>query len=391
MEEELSRIHKLVQDLFGKRFYDLESLVVNPLDYMRVVQRLAPAEKLSQVELGDLLPGPTVMVIKMSASNVTTTASSLSEEEIQRIQEACAGALRLEKERKEILSFVQSRMNMVAPNLSALVGTKIAASLIGSAGGLLALSRLPASTVQVLGSDRKTLEGFSTISTVKKHVGYIYDCELVQETPPPYRKKTIRVLAPKCTLAARLDAHSQDQSDREGQQMKEDIMKKIDKWQERPPAKQVKALPAPDDKVKPTRGGKRVRKMKERYAVTELRKYANRMAFGVEEETHGNTDQGFGMLGSANRVKLHVVRDKKLQKQLHHRQMMEERKQRRRGVRTNVGGASGLASTLAMTPVQGMELVDPEAAAKRVKEANQKYFGKSGTFTRVSNPKMDTD
>jgi U4/U6 small nuclear ribonucleoprotein PRP31 len=45
--EELARIHKLIQDLFGKRFYDLESLVVNPLDYIRVVQRLAPAERIT--------------------------------------------------------------------------------------------------------------------------------------------------------------------------------------------------------------------------------------------------------------------------------------------------------------------------------------------------------
>ena len=44
--------------------------------------------------------------------------------------------------------------------------------------------------------------------------------------------------------------------------------------------KAVKPLPAPIDMPGKRRGGKRVRKMKERYAVTEMRKQANRMTFG---------------------------------------------------------------------------------------------------------------
>lgn len=44
--------------------------------------------------------------------------------------------------------------------------------------------------------------------------------------------------------------------------------------------KAVKALPAPLEAPRKKRGGRRVRKMKERYAVTELRKQANRMNFG---------------------------------------------------------------------------------------------------------------
>merc|ERR1712137_173133 len=256
--------------------------------------------------------------------------------------------------------------------------------LIGIAGGLLALSRLPGGTIQVLGNDKKTLQGFSASAQVKKHAGFIFDCELVQKTPPSFRKKVVRVLAPKCALAARIDSYAEDKSGSTGERMREEIETKIDKWQERPPAKQIKALPAPDEKSKGNkRGGKRVRKQKEKYVMTEYRKHVNRMAFGVAEETHGNTEQGFGMLGAANRVKLHVVRDKKLQKQLHHRQMQEQRKMQKRGIRTNVGSVSGLASSLVLTPVQGMELVDPEVQARKVEEANLKYFGKSGSFAKV--------
>ena len=44
--------------------------------------------------------------------------------------------------------------------------------------------------------------------------------------------------------------------------------------------KAVKALPAPIEASRKKRGGRRVRKMKERYATTDYRKLANRMNFG---------------------------------------------------------------------------------------------------------------
>jgi hypothetical protein len=45
------------------------------------------------------------------------------------------------------------------------------------------------------------------------------------------------------------------------------MRKKVEKWQEPPPAKQVKVLPAPDMEPKKRRGGRRYRKMKERYGA----------------------------------------------------------------------------------------------------------------------------
>lgn len=56
--------------------------------------------------------------------------------------------------------------------------------------------------------------------------------------------------------------------------------------QEPPPVKFIKPLPKPIDPGRKKRGGKRVRKMKERYAVTELRKQANRMNFADVNNTY---------------------------------------------------------------------------------------------------------
>jgi len=50
------------------------------------------------------------------------------------------------------------------------------------------------------------------------------------------------------------------------------MQKKIEKWQEPPPAKQIKVLPAPDAEIKKRRGGRRARKYKERYGLTDTKK-----------------------------------------------------------------------------------------------------------------------
>ena len=41
-------------------------------------------------------------------------------------------------------------MTYIAPNLSALVGSSVAAQLIGAAGGVVSLSKIPACNIQVL-------------------------------------------------------------------------------------------------------------------------------------------------------------------------------------------------------------------------------------------------
>lgn len=44
------------------------------------------------------------------------------------------------------------------------------------------------------------------------------------------------------------------------------------------------------------------------------------------------------------------------------------------------GQTNGLSSSLVFTPVQGMELCNPQAALDKVKEANKKWFDSSSGF-----------
>lgn len=203
----------------------------------------------------------------------------LTAAEKEKIDEACEMAIELNNFKSKIYEYVESRMTFIAPNLSMIVGASTAAKLLGIAGGLTKLSKMPACNVQVLGSQKKTLSGFSQTQMLP-HTGYVYYSQIVQDTAPDLRRKAARLVAAKSVLAARVDACHESVHGEIGLKFKEDIEKKLDKLQEPPPVKFIKPLPKPIEGSKKKRGGKRVRKMKERYALTEFRKQANRMNFG---------------------------------------------------------------------------------------------------------------
>jgi U4/U6 small nuclear ribonucleoprotein PRP31 len=44
---------------------------------------------------------------------------------------------------------------------------------------------------------------------------------------------------------------------------------------------------------------------------------------------------------------------------------------------------SGTASSVAFTPLQGLEIVNPQAAEKKLNEANAKYFSNTSGFLKL--------
>lgn len=125
-----------------------------------------------------------------------------------------------------------------------------------------------------MGAQKKITAGFST-ATQRRHTGFIFQSEIVTETPPEYRMKVQRTVGAKCVLAARMDL---ERSQRDGnvsdpfvlfvadlfttpgtygKSLREVVEKHIDRLAAPPPSKVVKALPLPNDGRKKRRGGRR--------------------------------------------------------------------------------------------------------------------------------------
>ncbi|KAG0466451.1 hypothetical protein HPP92_018031 [Vanilla planifolia] len=375
IENEIIIIHNFIRDKYRMKFPELESLVHHPIDYARVVKKIGNEMDLTLVDLEGLLPSAIIMVVSVTAS--TTSGKPLPDDVLNKAIDACDRALALDLAKKKVLDFVESRMGYIAPNLSAIVGSAVAAKLMGTAGGLSALAKMPACNVQLLGAKKKNLAGFST-ATSQFRVGYLEQTEIFQSTPPSLRTRACRLLAGKSTLAARMDSTRGDPSGKTGRSYRDEILKKIEKWQEPPPAKQPKPLPVPDSEPKKKRGGRRLRKMKERYAVTDMRKLANRMQFGVPEES--SLGDGLGrvmacLAKGSGRLRVSVAQTK-----------LSARSSKRFKEKSygSSGATSGLTSSLAFTPVQGIELTNPQSHGNLLGSGTQStYFSEVGSFSKI--------
>lgn len=110
----------------------------------------------------------------------------------------------LAETRTALAKEVSARANGVMPNTSALIGGLVAARLMAQAGGILPLSRMPASAIQVLGARTALFAHLKTESPSPKH-GIIFQHRRIHNAPREVRGKVARVLAGKLAIAARLD------------------------------------------------------------------------------------------------------------------------------------------------------------------------------------------
>jgi U4/U6 small nuclear ribonucleoprotein PRP31 len=241
----------------------------------------------------------------------------------------------------------------------------------------------------LLGAQKKTLSGFST-AAMGPRAGFIHSCDIVTATSDEFKKKAAKFVAAKCALAARIDSAHESRSGELGESLRAQIEEKINKLQEPPPVKRIKPLPKPDDLPKKRRGGKRVRRLKQKVILTDVRKQANRMTFADIEDDAYQDDLGFslGQLGKggvAGPIRGPAAADKKTQISISKRlQRQMQQKNQVYGGKTSIHGAtSGTASTIAFTPLQGLEIVNPMAAEKKVQEANRKYFSAMADFRKA--------
>ncbi|GAM22645.1 hypothetical protein SAMD00019534_058200, partial [Acytostelium subglobosum LB1] len=370
IQQEIYLIHKYVRERYSAKFPELESSVQNPLDYINVVKRIGNQTDLSGVELSDLLPKSIIMVLLVTYSS--TNGKNISDALMDKVVKACDMALELDANKKKILNYLESRMSFIAPNLSVLLGSSIAARMVGIAGGIRNLAVVPAGNLQTFGAAHKSLAGFSGMSNRRFQSGLISQCDLVKKAPEYLRKNAIRVLTGRVSIAARVDSQQETSLFGEtGRQFRDELLAKIEKWQEPPPVKSIKALPAPDDKQRVKRGGRKARMMKQKYQMTDMRQDQNKMAFGVEEKTTID-GEGLGLIGGeTGRVRL-LAQDRGILKK-----KKIEQKDYGSGQMTGGAATSGL-QTVIITPVQGLQLQMGGQTDRLQTNKQDRYFGASG-------------
>lgn len=106
----------------------------------------------------------------------------------------------LERHHAELLRELAAAAEATVPNLTEVVGARVAARLVSAAGGIAPLGRLPAARLQLLGARRRP--------TAERgpEYGVIFLAERMEAVPPDRRGAFARSLAALAVIAARADA-----------------------------------------------------------------------------------------------------------------------------------------------------------------------------------------
>jgi U4/U6 small nuclear ribonucleoprotein PRP31 len=260
LDDEIISFHKTIRDHYSIRFPELESLVQNPLQYVKAVGVIGngPMETINQAALKEVLDGSLVMAVRLEATR--TSGREMTDAEREAVQRFVDMTLHLNDAKRFLTDYVQSRINQIAPNLTVLLGPETAAQLVSSAGGLKALAKIPACNIPAMGS-KQTAHGLATNTRVRRQ-GHLYYCPMIQLVPPDHRNQAMRIVAGKLSLASRMDLVYSSSDGSAGEKFKQECEDRIEKLTIKAPGANTRALPAPDDKLARKRGGRRARKPK---------------------------------------------------------------------------------------------------------------------------------
>lgn len=77
--------------------------------------------------------------------------TEISDEDLEATSALAEQVVDLTEHRQNLSNYLSTRMQALAPNLTALVGELVGARLIAHAGSLMNLAKSPGSTIQILG------------------------------------------------------------------------------------------------------------------------------------------------------------------------------------------------------------------------------------------------
>jgi nucleolar protein 56 len=246
LDKTLNLLSERLREWYSLYFPELDHLVNKHEIYANLVTNLKKRENFTKSQLKKILPSKLAGKISEEAKN--SMGGELEDYDLNAIVKFAEEISHLYEKRKELYDYLEKLMNEEAPNITKLAGVSLGARLIGLAGGLERLSKMPASTIQVLGAEKALFAHLRTGAEPPKH-GIIYNHPLIQGSPHWQRGKIARALACKLAIAARADYA--------GDYIADELLEKLNKRVEdikrkypKPPKKKKKEKPKTKKKEK---------------------------------------------------------------------------------------------------------------------------------------------
>ena len=159
-----------------------------------------------------------------------SSGADIEEDDLEMLKSFAESIYSLQKSRKELETYIDSKMEAIAPNLRDLLGATLGAKLIAHIGSIKRLATYPASVIQIMGAEKAIFRHLKTGERPPKH-GLIFQHPSVRGAKWWNRGKIARNLALKITLAVRKDVFSGEYDP----SIAEDYLKKVEQIEKENP------------------------------------------------------------------------------------------------------------------------------------------------------------
>ncbi|KAI5307976.1 snoRNP complex protein nop56 [Ascosphaera atra] len=219
-----------VREWYGWHFPELVKVVSDNQKYAKLALTIRDKKTLTQDHLHDIAAiveddeGVAQSIIDAAKHSM---GQEIGETDMENVTTFASRVVSLSQYRKNLHSYLTSKMNTVAPNLAALIGEVVGARLISHAGSLTNLSKYPASTVQILGAEKALFRALKTKGNTPKY-GLLYHSSFIGRAGPKNKGRISRFLANKCSIASRIDNFSETPSTKFGDALKKQVEERLD-------------------------------------------------------------------------------------------------------------------------------------------------------------------
>lgn len=203
LDKELNNYAMRVKEWYGWHFPELAKILNDNMAYAKVVLKMGLRSNSASTDLAEILPEEIEAAVKAAADR--SMGTDISDDDLEHIQSLAEQVVGFYDYRQQLASYLATRMNAIAPNLTTLVGELVGARLIAHAGSLVNLSKSPASTIQILGAEKALFRALKTKHDTPKY-GLIYHSSLIGQATGKNKGKMARVLAAKAAIGLRVDA-----------------------------------------------------------------------------------------------------------------------------------------------------------------------------------------
>ena len=199
-----------VREWYGLHFPELDNMIDTINGYSKIVMA-GRRDGFTQSTYTDA-GFPEEKAEMLSLLQKKSRGGQISDENLVIVQSIAKQILELFELRQSLEKHIESQMQIIAPNISVILGSAVGARILAKAGSLKRLSSMPASTIQVLGAEKALFRALKTGAQPPKH-GLLFQHQLVHAAPRWQRGKIARAIAAKAAIGARVDVFGAGRND----------------------------------------------------------------------------------------------------------------------------------------------------------------------------------